>query len=141
MRRSPDAPNWTRHLVYRTQHARTTWKLRLGILAFLALAAWVTRGWWTVAVGRSLVCNPNGTPSDAILVENFDPDYLVFERASQLRRDKLAPRVLVPTQAEAGNADISDVAVEVAEVMAKAARLGAFDIVPIRHVEPISLNA
>ena len=47
------------------------------------VVVWLTRGWWTVAIARSLVCDANGAPSDAILVENFDPDYLVFERATR----------------------------------------------------------
>src|SRR5215472_18576016 len=114
MRQSNGAASWTRHLVYRTEHTRTTWKFRLGFVALIVVTVWLTRGLWTVAVGRSLVCDANGAPSDAILVENFDPDYLVFERASQLRHDRLAPRVLVPIKADAGSADANAVAVEVA---------------------------
>ena len=141
MRESPDATRWTRHFVYRAEHTRTTWKFRAGFVALVVVAAWLTRGWWTVAIARSLVCEADSAQSDAILVENFDPNYLVFERATELRRAGLAPRVLVPIPTDSGTSEPNDVALGTAEVMAKIARLGAMDIVPTREVEPISLNA
>ena len=132
---------WTRHFFYRAEHTRTTWKFRLGFLALVIAVLWLTRGWWTVAIARSLVCDANRAPSDAILVENFDPDYQVFERARDLRRAGLAPRVLVPIQTDPGASTPNAVAIGTAEVMARIARLGTIDIVPIRLVEPFSLNA
>jgi hypothetical protein len=136
-----NAPRWTRHFVYRTEHTRTTWKFRVSLVALVVVAAWLTRGWWTVAIARSLVCDANGAPSDAILVENFDPDYLAFERATQLRRDGFASRVLVPSPGDPDTSETKGVELATAEMMARLAHLGAFDIVPIREVEPISLNA
>ena len=141
MRLSSDTPHWTRHIFYRSERIRTTWKFRVGFIALVLLMGWLTRGWWTVAIARSLVCDANVTPSDAILIENFDPDYLVFERAAKLRQAGVATRVLVPIAAGQGATDINAVALAVAEGMAKIARLGEMDIVPIREVEPISLNA
>jgi hypothetical protein len=141
MRESSDNPRWTRHFLYRTEHTRTTWRFRFGLLVFIVVGAWVTRGWWTVAIARSLVCEANGAPSDAILVENFDPDYLSFERATQLRRDGFASRVLVPSPGDPDTSETKGVELATAEMMARLAHLGAFDIVPIREVEPISLNA
>ena len=141
MRESPNAPRWTRHFVYRTEHIRTTWKFRLGLVVVVVVAAWLTRGWWTVAIARSLVCEANGAPSDAILVENFDPDYLVFARATRLRQDGFASRVLVPGPRIPGTSETGRVELATAEMMARLAHLGAFDIVPVREVEPISLNA
>ena len=138
---SPDAPRWTRHFVYRTERARTTWKFRAGFVALLVVAVWLGRGWWTVAVAGSLVCDGSGASSDAILVENFDPNYLVFERATSLRRAGVAARVLVPIAADVSASKAKPVALATAEMMAKLARLGTFDIVPMREVEPISLNA
>src|ERR1041385_6176123 len=102
MGESPQAKNWTRHFFYRTEHIRTTWIFRVGLVGVIVAAAWLGRGWWTVAVAHSLVCEANGAPSDAILIENFDPDYLVFERARQLRRAGVAARVLVPIASDAG---------------------------------------
>ena len=91
----------------------------------VVVAAWLTHGWWTVAVARSLVCDANAAPSDAILVENFDTDYLVFERAAELRRAGLAPRVLIPVLADSRTSEPNDVAMGTAQVMARIARLGS----------------
>jgi hypothetical protein len=52
-----------------------------------------------VAIGCSPVCETNAAPSDA---ENFDPDYLLFERASALRRAGLVARVLGPMWSDHG---------------------------------------
>jgi len=141
MYESPNAPRWTRHFVHRTAHVRTTWKFRLELVGVVVVAAWLTGGWWTVAIARGLVCDANGAPSDAILVENFDPDYLVFERATRLRREGFATRVLVPSPGDPGTSETGVVELAMAEMMARLAHLGAIDIVPIREVEPISLNA
>ena len=141
MPESPKAPRWTRHLVYRAEQIRTTWKLRLGLLGVVVGALWLASGWWTGAIARSLVCDANLAPSDAILIENFDPDYLLFERARNLRRAGLAARVLVPISADPGTQEPNDVALSIAEVMARISRIGAIEVIPIRQVEPISLNA
>ena len=138
---SSDTPRWTRHIFYRSLHTRTTWKFRIGLAALVLFMGWLTRGWWSVAIAESLVCNANVAPSDAILVENFDPDYRLFERAAELRRAGLAPRVLVPVAAGQAAGDTNHVGLAQAEVMAKFARLDTMDTVPIREVEPISLNA
>jgi len=141
MRESPDAARWTRHFIYRTEHTRTTWKFRLGFIAVVVVTAWLTRGWWTVAIARTLVCEANGAPSDAILVENFDPDYMVFERAAALRRNGDATRMLVPIPTDPDSSEPDAIALGTAEVMAKVAHLGAIETIPMRTVEPISLNA
>src|SRR5262245_21905638 len=107
MHESSNTPHWTRHFFYRTEHTRTTWKFRVGFVALVVVAAWLTRGWWTVAIAGSLVCEANGTTSDAILVENFDPDYLVFERATALRRAGLAARVLVPIPTDPDTSEVN----------------------------------
>jgi hypothetical protein len=141
MPKSLNATRWTRHFFYRTEQTRTTWKFRAGFPALVLLAVLLTRGWWTVAVARSLVCEANDAPSDAILVENFDPNYSVFERAGQLRRAGLGARVLLPIEIDSRTSKPDAVALGLAEVMAKAARLGPMEVVPIRVVEPVSLNA
>ena len=91
-------------------------------------------------VGRSLVCEPSRVKSDAILIENFDPDYRLFERARDLRADGQASRILVPVRTGAGE-PLNAVAVGIADVMARISRIGVIEFVPIREVEPISLNA
>jgi len=141
MLESSKASRWTRHLFSRAEHIRTTWKLRLGLLTIAVLALWLTSGWWTVAVARSLVCDASLAPSDAILVENFDPDYLLFERARELRRAGLAARVLVPAGTDPGTQRPNAVLLGTVEVMARISRIGSIEIVPTREIEPITLNA
>ena len=140
----PDFPRtsrWTRHLVYRAEHTRTTWTLRLSVLALLVVVPWLTSSCWTGAIGRSLVCAESIAPSDAILVENFDPDYLLFEHARELRRAGLAPRVLVPVPMDQGSKQPKDVARGITELLATLSRIGEIEIVPIGEQEPITLNA
>ena len=138
---SPQTRHWTRHIIHRSVRTRTTWRFRLGLLALLLLMAWSTRGWWSVAVAESLVCDANAAPSDAILVENFDVDYLTFETAARLRRAGVAPRVLVPVAAAGDPLQPKGVQLGVTELLANLAHLGSIEVVPIREVEPISLNA
>ncbi len=141
MARSADTPHWMRHIFYRSERTRSTWKFRMGVVALVLLICWLNRGWLSLAIADSLICDANVTPSDAILVENFDPDYFVFERATRLRRDGFAARVLVPVPVDSDPSPLSAVALGTAELMANIARLGTIDIVAIRQVEPISLNA
>jgi len=140
-RESRATPGWTRHLLYRAERLRTTWRLRLGLLALVAAVVWLTSGWWTTAVARSLVCDPGRAPSDAILLDNLDSDYLLFERANRLRRAGVASRVLVPVMTDRGTGEPNDVAAGIAQVMARIARTGEIEIVPTREAEPITLNA
>jgi hypothetical protein len=104
------------------------------------LGLWLTFGWWTGAIGRSLVCDPSLAPSDAILIENFDPDYLLFERARQLRRAGFARRVIVPVWTDRDGRDMNDVALGFAQVMARISAVGDVEFVPVRQIEPITLN-
>lgn len=134
----PADSRWTRHLFYRSERTRTTWKLRLGVLVFAAAVLWLGRGWWTAAIARSLVCEPTLAPSDAILIENLEPNYLLFERAKQLRRAGLADRVLVPVFTDRDGKEPNDVALGTAELIARLSRLGAIEILPVREAEPIT---
>jgi len=102
---------------------------------------WLTSAWWTAAIGRSLVCEPSRQSSDAILVDNFDPDYLLFERARELRSAGVASRVLVPVTVDPGTGAPNAVAVAITKALAELSRVGAIEQVPIRQVEPITLNA
>jgi len=141
MENSPDNTHWTRHVFYRSVQLKTTWKFRFGLVALFLLVGWMTRGWLGVAIASSLVCDADASPSDAILVENFDPTYLTFETASRLRKAGVASRVIVPVARNGSDSDVNLVALGIAELMTKLARLGPIEVVPIREVEPISLNA
>jgi uncharacterized SAM-binding protein YcdF (DUF218 family) len=105
------------------------------VLAVVAL-------FWIRGVGHTLACEDQPRPSDAILVENFDPSYLVFERAGELQKDGLAPRIVVPTTAGSAPGGLNGVAAGFVDVLARAARVEvAPEMVPIEEIEPISLNA
>src|SRR2546425_29768 len=136
------ASRWRRHFVYRTECLKTTWKFRLAILIFIILIASLTRGFWIPALGRSLTCTEEVGPSDAILVENFDPNYLLFERAAALEKAGLSAKVLVQTEAPRHDPEVANtVSQGIAELMARVARVQDLEIVPTRYIEPISLNA
>jgi len=141
MARCAGASGWTRHLVYRAERTRTTWKLRVGVLVLLVAVLLLSRAWWTAAIGRSLVCSGSLAASDAILIENFESRYLVYERARNLRRAGLASRVLVPISIDPSTQEPNLVSLGTAELMARLSRLGEYEVVPVREVEPITLNA
>lgn len=140
MRESLNDRRWTRHLVYRDERTRTTWTFRLAVLVFVGVTAWFTRPWWTVAMARSLVCNAPAAASDAIIVENFDTNYLPFERAAQLHRAGLAPRVLVPVPTDPNTHEPNAVTARLSKALIELARLDDATLVPVREVEPIELN-
>jgi hypothetical protein len=136
---------WQRLFFYRQESIKMTWKLRLAALMLVILIASVTRGVWILRIGRSLVCPEGVGQSDLILVENFDPDYLVFERAAELYNAGFASRILVPIQVspDPEKPDKRPYAVSrgITEMMSQLARIREPEIIPIRAIEPISLNA
>jgi hypothetical protein len=128
--------------VYRKVSLKTTWKCRLLILMFVVLLAFLTRVFWIPWIGRSLVCREDVAPSDAILVENFDPDYRAFERAAALQKAGFSGRILIPTEASEHDPKVADtISRGITELMSRVARLENIEIIPIREIEPISLNA
>ena len=133
--------DWRRHLVYRKACVKTTWKFRIAALVVVLTTVVTTRGLWAGQIGRSLVCVEDAARSDLLLLENFDPSYLVFEHAAKLQKAGLAPRALVPVEVSSVSGVPSRVSRGVAEVMAGVARLGTWDVFPFSQVEPISLNA
>jgi hypothetical protein len=100
---------------------------------------------WILWVGQSLVCAETIGQSDLIVVENFDPDYLVYERAAALRHAGLAARVLIPIHVspEPGPPDPGPYAMAkgLAELTSRLVGIDDPEILPIRAIEPISLNA
>ena len=119
-----------------------TWaRLVLPILGTVAVVTAASlRGFWLDTIGRSLVCPEKLAPSDMILVENFTPNYLLFERAATLERTGLAPRALIPVQASNDPQIANPVSKGIAELMATHARLNVWGLTPVREVEPISLT-
>lgn len=132
---------WRRHLFYRKESIRTTWKLRISILLLGGLLIWASRPVWTAHIAESLVCTEDIAPSDALVLENFDPAYLVFERAAALHRAGVASRLLVPVRASRDPERPNTVSLGIAEVMARVARLPDIEAIPVQEIEPIRLNA
>jgi hypothetical protein len=133
---------WTRFFFYRKDVLKTTWTFRLLVLACLVAVPWLTRGLWIGALARGLVCDEPATDAraDAILIENFDLNYLVFERAGDLKRQGSTARILVPVQASTDPAEPNLVSAEIVELMARTARIGELTMIPVREAEPIVLN-
>ena len=132
---------WTRHFVYSTQSRRTTWKLRFGVLGVVLITAVLSRGYWTRSLALSLVCADAVRASDAVLVENFDPTYLLFEQAAALQTAGLARRAIIPVDASAADPRVAElVSREIATLMARVARLHDVELIPAQDIEPISLN-
>ena len=109
------------------------------LLVLVAVAA--TRGFWTAQLASGLVCVRELAPSDVAVVENFDPRYILFERAQALEAAGLAGRTLVPVPTGPDGPVANPVSAGIARVMAQHARLQMWDLIPIREIEPISLNA
>jgi hypothetical protein len=116
------------------------WRWAAPVVVVLAVIG--TRALWLPAIGRSLVCAEDEAVADVVVLENFDPDYLLFETAADLQRAGLSARVLVPTPTVAvDSTEASPVAQGIVELMARLARMQNLEIVPIQEIEPYSLNA
>jgi hypothetical protein len=118
---------------------RTLWKFRaLIVLAFIlsVIAAHEPLASWAAA---SLVCKEKIGPVDALLIEDFDHEYLLYERARLLGNAGISNRVLVHVRSDSpGNPNA--VAKGFVGVMTQIARLQNAEIVPVREIEPITLN-
>jgi len=123
---------------------RTTWKLRLfaaSSLFVLALGS-ATHAWWSPTVGWFLVSDTGMVNTDLILIDNLDTNYLLFEKARNLKKSGMDARVVVPVAGAANDPEKPNlVSREIAEVLIRVAGLDAVEIIPIRHIEPITLNA
>ena len=141
--RRPDrsgSSEWTRHFLYKRECVKTTWKFRALLLALAVLLVVATRPVWTRLLARPLVCGGTPQTSEAILIENLEPEYLLFEHVALLRSRGLTGRVLVPVQASPDPRQPAQLAGEVVAVMARVARMPAPEIIPVREFEPLSLN-
>jgi len=132
--------NWRRQFFHTRTSVTSTWKFRVVTVIVLILMPTMTRGFWAPRLAGSLVCTGAPLPSDIMLVENFDSKYLVFERAAELEKMGFAPRALVPVPASNDPAIANPVFKGIAELMARQARMGTWEILPIQETEPISLN-
>ena len=118
------------------------WRWRVTVPVAVVLAGVLTRGLWLPLIGQSLVCPEEMASADVIVVENFDPDYRLFERAAALEREGRSTRILVPTPTSSSDSrDVNLVSGRIVERMAGLARIQNLEIVPTQEIEPYSLNA
>ena len=132
---------WKRHFIQRKTSLRTTWKLRLLALVFVVFVVWVTRSVWSVQVGRSLVCPEQIGHSDGLLLDNFDPDYLVFARSAALQKAGIADKVFVPVEVSDDPEMPPSVSEGITELIAREAHVPKIERIPIQINEPVTLNA
>ncbi|HEY7617724.1 MAG TPA: hypothetical protein VH744_13035 [Terriglobales bacterium] len=118
----------------------TTWKFRLVALLAAVSLFWVTYPAWLVAIGDSLLHEQRLEPADVILLENYDTEYAVYETAHSLVQAGLSSRVLVPVRTEQEAPHIDAVEIGFAEVLSRAAGINNWEILPVKHIEPVSLN-
>lgn len=129
------------YFFYRRESLKTTWTFRFLAVGTLLLVILATRSWWIPATARSLICTDEAPGvSDAILVENYDTEYLLFERAALLRKQGLASRVLVAVPAGWDSPEPDLVSVEIVKLMARVAQLPPPEIITVRPTEPVRLS-
>jgi hypothetical protein len=128
------------YFFYRRDALKTTWTFRVLALAATILLVFVTRGWWEPSIAAALICPEEASASDAILIENLEPEYLLLERAAGLRKQGLASRVFVTVPASWDSPEPNLVSVEILKVMARVAQLDSPEIITVRPVEPFSLS-
>jgi hypothetical protein len=132
---------WQEYFWRARESMKRTWTLHLATLVVIGLIGALTRDFWVSQIGRSLMCVDDLAPSEMILIENFDPNYLLFERAAALEMIGLAPTALVPVEPSRDPEVANAVSRGIAELMARQARLRDWEIMLLREVEPITLNA
>lgn len=130
---------WDRFIFSREERRRTTWRFRASVLVCFVVLAMLTRSIWLRGIGHSLTCAEQSTRTDAILIDNFDWDYLLFEQAARMQRAGLSTRVIVPVRATTA-ASGTTVEEGIVEVMARSAHLQNVEPVDVYQSEPISLS-
>jgi hypothetical protein len=115
------------------------WAAVFAILICIGLVS--TRKFWFRTLGESLVCKESIGISDAILIENLDKDYLLFERAASLMKEGLTRCVFVTAQEGHARNVPNPVSLGFVKVMAGVAQIPEPEIITIRESEPITLNA
>lgn len=133
--------NWTGYFFYRRETLRTTWLLRCVVVVCLCVLIAATRNYWVRIIARSLICpQESGATAEAVIVENFDTEYPVFEEAARLQR-RGTRRILIPVPAFGDGTEANLVSARIAELLANLARLDGAELIPVLETEPIVLNA
>lgn len=127
----------------RKEVTKTTLWFKLAVLAVLAAAAagaFALRAAWLPLLAELAIHQDALLPSDAIVIENYDPDYLSFETAADLLEKGLAPRVFVPAAVFNDPSQPGKVSRGIVDLLCRLARIPAPELIPVRHEEPITLG-
>lgn len=132
---------WKRRLAYCTIGYRPTWKLPLFVVILLLALGSATHSWWSPTVGWFLVSDSGMVNPDLILIDNLDTNYLLFEKARDLKLGGATALVLVPVVAGGNHPDEPNVvSQEITRVLLRLAQLESAEMIPITQEEPITLN-
>lgn len=141
---SPSISNrrWTRYLITRKEVVKTTWVFKAASIITLALFGYLFEPVWAHAVAAGLVCGEDDHVDrvDAILIDDFESDYLLFERARHLQESGVSSTVFAPVNVFA-DGSVSTVSAAMVDVLARLARVKHVTTVPVSNREPISLNS
>ena len=78
---------------------------------------------------------------DLILIDNLDTNYLLFEKARDLKRGGATALVLVPVAAGGNHPEEPNVvSQEITRVLLRLAHLESAEMIPVTQEEPITLN-
>lgn len=117
-----------------------TWLAALMVVPALFGSLYLSRQHWMPLLLEALVHDGPIAPADALIVENYGQDYLVFEMAAELLREGYGKRVFAPAFIFRDPTEPSRVAGGFVEVMTRVARLPDVQVVPVREQEPITLS-
>lgn len=129
-------------LFQRKTKRKTTWSIRFLILSLLLSVFIYNYSIWCKAVGWFLVCEFNDLQADTILIENFDDNYLLFEKAAELISQEKSKFAIVFVKANETNPDRLELVNKgFAEVMIRTSGIRNVELMPIEEIEPIAFNA
>jgi len=133
---------WARYFVTKKEVVKTTWAFKAALTTALVLMVYLTEPAWAHAVAESLICGQDEHLArvDAILIDDFESDYVLFERARHLQEAGVSSRIIAPVNVLT-DGSISPVSQAVVDVLARQARVRFVSTVPVGDGEPISLNA
>jgi hypothetical protein len=131
-------PPWENEPAERRPARVRRWLAVAAVILFAGIL--VTREHWLRALGNWLVCQASVGSGDAILIDNVETNYVLFERAQRLEAQGLSSLVLVPVlDSETGDLP-GAVANAFVNVMCGVSRLKNCTTFAAPEREPISLN-
>ena len=131
---------WFNFFIYRSEVWTTTWKFRLVLIIAFGACFFLTKGFISEKLAESLVCQRTFTKSDAVLIENFDPKYLLFEKTAKLVKAGQASRIYVPVPFNGSGTGPNEVSHGFVEVMCRIARINEYEVITADEREPIRYN-